>query len=137
MTKCTLNLRQVPSAIISRLPGGYSRAPISYTPMLDETVVTLHLVLLIRELINLKRSSGLQCTVTRVRYVPQFGTQSYTAIVDGVVWTIRTDQVESILEAKPVFRFVRPALAQMQETAEAVGWLKHQSGGVPELRGKR
>ncbi|GFF89776.1 conserved hypothetical protein [Aspergillus udagawae] len=24
----------------------------------------------------------------------------------------------------------------MQETVEAVGWLKRQSGGVPELRGK-
>ncbi|GFF68520.1 conserved hypothetical protein, partial [Aspergillus lentulus] len=31
---------------------------------------------------------------------------------------------------------IKLALVQMQETAETVGWLKHQSGGVPELRGK-
>ncbi|RLL97201.1 hypothetical protein CFD26_104589 [Aspergillus turcosus] len=53
------------------------------------------------ELISLERSSNLQCTITRARYVPKFGTQSYTAIVDGVVQSRRTDEVLSILEVKP------------------------------------
>ncbi|RHZ50645.1 hypothetical protein CDV55_102328 [Aspergillus turcosus] len=30
--------------------------------------------------------------------------------------------------------FVKAAPVQMQETAEAVGWLQHQSSGVPELQ---
>lgn len=43
----------------------------------------------------------------------------------------------SILEVKPMPRFVKVAPVQMQETAKAVGWLKHKSGGVPELQHKR
>ncbi|GIK05396.1 hypothetical protein Aspvir_009505 [Aspergillus viridinutans] len=100
----------------------------------DEKEVNVHLVLLIQELVNLKRSSSIQCTVTRVRFVPKFGTQSYTAVVDGVVQSRRTDKVLSILEVKPTPRFGKQAPVQMQETAEAVGWLKHQSEGVPKLQ---
>jgi hypothetical protein len=69
--------------------------------------------------------------------VPKFGTQSYTAIVDGVERCRRTDRVLSILEVKPTSRFTKAAPVQMQETAEAVGWLKHQSGCFPELSEKR
>jgi hypothetical protein len=34
----------------------------------------MHLVLLIQELINLRRSSNLECTITPVRFVPRLGT---------------------------------------------------------------
>ncbi|KAF7114670.1 hypothetical protein CNMCM5793_009621 [Aspergillus hiratsukae] len=76
----------------------------------------------------------LQCTITRARYVPKFGTQSYTTIVDGVVLSRRTGEVQAILEVKPVRRFLKPAPVQMQEMAEAVGWLQRQTSGVPQLQ---
>jgi hypothetical protein len=50
-----------------------------------------------------------------------------------VVRSRRTDKVLSILEVKPTPRFVKENPVQMQEIAEDGGWLKHQSGGVPEL----
>jgi hypothetical protein len=51
-----------------------------------------------------------------------------------VVRSRRTDKILSILEVKPTPRFVKETPVQMQKTAEDGGWLKHQSGGAPELR---
>ncbi|RHZ64419.1 uncharacterized protein CDV56_101692 [Aspergillus thermomutatus] len=48
----------------------------------DEAIANVHLVLLIQELIDLRRSSSLECTITRVRFVPKFGTNSFSSIVD-------------------------------------------------------
>ncbi|EAW16877.1 uncharacterized protein NFIA_002270 [Aspergillus fischeri NRRL 181] len=31
-------------------------------------------------------------------------------------------------------RYAKPAAVQMQETAEAIGWLKQQTGGLPQLK---
>ncbi|KAL5690898.1 hypothetical protein EMGR_007452 [Emarellia grisea] len=89
-----------------------------YPPTLDETIVNIHLVLLLQELTNLRRSSDIDCTITRVRFNPKFGTNSFTAVVDGV----------------PMVRYAKPAAVQMQETAEAIGWLKQQTGGLPQLK---
>ncbi|KAK9561797.1 hypothetical protein V6Z79_004648 [Aspergillus fumigatus] len=61
-----------------------------YPPTLDETIVNIHLVLLLQELTNLRRSSDIDCTITRVRFNPKFGTNSFTAVVDGVVQSKRT-----------------------------------------------
>ncbi|KAH3246115.1 hypothetical protein KXW23_002865 [Aspergillus fumigatus] len=88
-----------------------------YPPTLDETIVNIHLVLLLQELTNLRRSSDIDCTITRVRFNPKFGTNSFTAVVDGVVQSKRTKRA-----------------VQMQETAEAIGWLKQQTGGLPQLK---
>lgn len=34
-------------------------------------------------------------------------------------------------------RYAKPAAVQMQETAEAIGWLKQQTGGLPQLKDER
>ncbi|KAH2757388.1 hypothetical protein KXV92_007636 [Aspergillus fumigatus] len=105
-----------------------------YPPTLDETIVNIHLVLLLQELTNLRRSSDIDCTITRVRFNTKFGTNSFTAVVDGVVQSKRTKRVLSILKVKPMVRYAKPAAVQMQETAEAIGWLKQQTGGLPQLK---
>jgi hypothetical protein len=54
------------------------------------------------------------------QYVPQFGAQSYMAIVDGVVRTRRTDQVLSILEVKPMSRFVKSGEEEFRSSGKKV-----------------
>lgn len=108
-----------------------------YPPTLDETIVNIHLVLLLQELTNLRRSSDIDCTITRVRFNPNLGPTRSQPLSTG--WCSQKEQkgVLSILKVKPMVRYAKPAAVQMQETAEAIGWLKQQTGGLPQLKDAR
>ncbi|RHZ57209.1 hypothetical protein CDV55_105785 [Aspergillus turcosus] len=49
---------------------------------------------LYRTTLDETRSSNLQCTIIRAQYVPKSGTQSYTAIVDGVHHRVKLECAE-------------------------------------------
>jgi hypothetical protein len=66
----------------------------------------------------------------RVHFNARFTKGEYSTYTNGVLWSRHDRQFQSIIE---VIRFPGPENVQMQETAEMVGWILHESPKLPDL----